>query len=119
MLGFIAAAFPPAFVAKLSVVILAAVVLVLGVAAGQLRRVRSTGRLGRGAINAWAFLIGVCPIYLPFKFGPLPGLNPNRVCFWFVVAVSVLSYVNCHEFRERLSRRVRQFGFVFKVLVFL
>jgi hypothetical protein len=117
LLGLLVAVFPTGAVIKIGVLLAGGVVLLLAFISVRSADGASSGRIARAAVDAWAFLIGVCPIYLPFKFGPLPGLNPTRVSFGVVICAAAFALITSPDLRARLSQRIAGLGWVFKLIV--
>lgn len=113
LLGYFCAVFPASFMSKVAVLILGAVVIVWAFAATRAAESPHAGRTTRGLINAWVLLMGIVPAYLPFKFGPLPGLNPLRVIFAGILIASVYGIVTSHQLRARLLAAIATAKWVF------
>ena len=117
LLGYACAIFPASFVSKVAVLLLGGVVLIWAYAASHAAESPHVGRAARGSINVWVFLLGVCPAYLPFKFGPLPGLNPLRVALAVVLITAVHGLVTSRLLRARLAAAVASSRAVFMLVL--
>lgn len=105
--GGVCAVFPVEFVIRFALII---AVLLIVAAALLSARIRVAGEAGEAWIRVtmlfWLFLLGVCPAYLPFKFGPLPGLNPLRVSFLMMSALWGYQIIASSGLRQRLAGRI-------------
>lgn len=116
-LGLVTSAFPPSFVAKLGFLLMGLVIIVAAVFSMRWGRIRSREELGRRILFVWLFMLGAFPWYLPFKFGPLPGLNPVRLCFMLLLALLALDLFSSSEARARVKQRLRDARGTFVVLL--
>jgi hypothetical protein len=103
-LGLVTAFFPPSFLAKLAAALLAIVVFLFALISTDRQESADAGNFARRLINLWAVLLGACPAYLPFKFGPLPGLNPLRLCFGAIFLTWLCGLVMSSQLRKSLSK---------------
>lgn len=119
-LGLITSLFPASFVAKLGFIILAMVILI---SAFFLSRWGSANpwdeSFGRRTIFLWLFLLGAFPWYIPFKFGPLPGLNPVRLSFIALFFFLTISLFTSSDIRSRLQQRFRNSRVTFIIFALL
>ena len=107
LFGLMVALLPPSFSAKVAVLAMVPVLLLVAISSATASRGLNYEGSARALLCIWVFLLGACPAYLPFKFGPLPGLNPLRVTFALVAATWLLSLLSSSAFRARLGERMR------------
>jgi hypothetical protein len=106
--GLATAFFPPSLIAKAAVALLAFVVFLVALISTDRNESVAPGNFSRRLINIWALLLGACPAYLPLKFGPLPGLNPLRVCFGAIFLTWLYGLVTSAQLRRSLSNNLSQ-----------
>ena len=105
-LGYVCAVFPLAFSSKLAVLVLGGTFIVWAAASAMTARADNAGGAARASINIMAFLIGAFPNYLPFKFGPLPGVNPHRIAFAAVLMTGIYTLIASRQARASLTRNL-------------
>lgn len=113
LIGLICAVYPASVVSKLAFLGVGAVAVIFAFAAAGRSDTAEAGRGGRVVINLWIFLMGACPAYVPFKFGPLPGLNPLRLTYAAILAFWVYGLVTSPRLRAALMQGVAQSKVVF------
>lgn len=106
LFGYVCAVFPASTVLKGIVLMVAGLVVVFGLTVGAVSDY-SGSRYAKKAMFGWLFLLGACPAYLPFKFGPLPGLNPLRLALWITIALWVFDLVSSKTTRAHLLEALK------------
>ena len=116
LFGFMIAAYPPSFSAKAAALLIGPVALLFGLFSARFGQTTSDGHIGRALMGVWAFLLGSCPVYVPFKFGALPGLNPLRLVYAAIIVGWLASLITSAQLRAALRARIAQSRTVFTLI---